>query len=152
LDWITLRQRVFKDTEKAEGWPPCPSPTPRLYPNSCPLSRRCHPTVSSSVVPFSSRLQSFPASGSWAVSQLFTSGGQSIGASASASVLPMNSPSNNELLMLPFPPPPASPHSKEHLQPPIISGQNLGVMSDPLFFYLTQSTPATNNTLLSKCI
>ena len=67
---------------------PCPSPTPRAYLNSCPSSRWCLPTVSSSVVPFSSRLQSFPASGSFQMSQLFVSGGQSIG--ASASVLPMN--------------------------------------------------------------
>ena len=70
--------------------PPCPSPTPRVYPNSCPLSRWCHPTVSSSVIPFSSHLQSFPASGSFPVSQFFTSGGQSTGVSASTSVLPMN--------------------------------------------------------------
>ena len=70
--------------------PPCPSPTPRVYPNSCPLSRWCHPTISSSVVPFSTRPQSFPASGSVQTSQLFTSGGQSFGVSASASVLPMN--------------------------------------------------------------
>ena len=70
--------------------PPCPSPTPRAYSNSCPLSRRCHPTGSSSVVPFSSRLQSFPASGSFPMSQFFASGGQSIGISASASVLPTN--------------------------------------------------------------
>ena len=68
----------------------CPSPTPRVYPNSWPLSRWCHPTISSSVVPFSSYSQSFPASGSFPMSQLFTSGGQSIGTSASASVLPMN--------------------------------------------------------------
>ena len=68
----------------------CPSPTPRAYSNSCPLSRWCHPTISSSVIPFSSCLQSFPASGSFLVSQLFASIGQSIGASASASVLPMN--------------------------------------------------------------
>ena len=61
-----------------------------VYSNSCPLSRWCHPTISSSVVPFSSRLQSFPASGSFQMSQLFASGGQSIGASASTSVLPMN--------------------------------------------------------------
>ena len=67
---------------------PCPSPTPWAYSNSCPLSRWCHPTISSSVDPFSSRLQSFPASTSFLVSQLFTSGGQSIGASALASVLP----------------------------------------------------------------
>ena len=70
--------------------PPCPSPIPGVYPNSCPLSRWCHPTISSSVVPFSSCPQSFPASGSFQISQLFTSGGQSIGVSASASVLPMN--------------------------------------------------------------
>ena len=70
--------------------PPCPSPTPGVYLNSCALSRWCHPTISSSVVPFSSCLQSFPASGSFQVSQFFTSGGQSIGVSASASVLPMN--------------------------------------------------------------
>ena len=68
---------------------PCPSPTPRIYPNSCPLSRWCHPTISSSIIPFSSCSQSFPASGSFPMSQFFTSGGQSIGASASASVLPM---------------------------------------------------------------
>ena len=70
--------------------PPCPSPTPRISSNSCPFSRWCHPTISASVVPFSSCLQSFPASGSFPMSQLFTSGGQSIGTSASASVLPMN--------------------------------------------------------------
>ena len=67
--------------------PPCPSPTPRVYPNSCPFSQWCHPTTSSSVVPFSSS-QSFPASGSFQRSQFFTSGGQSTGVSASASVLP----------------------------------------------------------------
>ena len=70
--------------------PPCPSPTPRVHPNPCPLSQWCHPTISSSVVPFSSCAQSFPASGSFQISQLFTSGGQSIGVSASTSVLPMN--------------------------------------------------------------
>ena len=67
-----------------------PSPTPGVHPNPCPLSQWCHPTISSSVVPFSSHLQSFPALGSFQLSQLFTSGGQSIGVSASASVLPMN--------------------------------------------------------------
>ena len=67
---------------------PCPSPTPRAYWNSCPLSQWCHQTISSSVIPFSSNLQSFPASGSFRISQFFTSGGQSIGVSASASVLP----------------------------------------------------------------
>ena len=70
--------------------PSCPSPTPRVYSNSCPLSRWCHPTISSSVVPFSSHLQSFPASGSFQMSQFFASGGQSIRVSASASVLPMD--------------------------------------------------------------
>ena len=65
--------------------PPCPSPTPGVYSNSCPLSRGCHPTISSSVVPFSC-LQSFPVSGSFPISQFFPSGGQSIGVSASASV------------------------------------------------------------------
>ena len=70
--------------------PPCPSPTPGVYLNSCPLSRWCHPIISSSVFPFSSCLQSLPASGSFQMSQLFTSGGQSIRVSASASVLPMN--------------------------------------------------------------
>ena len=69
---------------------PCPSPTPGVYSNSCPLSRWCYPTISSSVVPFSSHLQSFPALGSFPMSQFFTSDGQSIGVSASASVLPMN--------------------------------------------------------------
>ena len=70
--------------------PPCPLPTPRVYSNSCPLSWWCHPTISSSVIPFSSCPQSFPASGSFQMSQLFVSGGQSIGDSASTSVLPMN--------------------------------------------------------------
>ena len=70
--------------------PPCPSPTPRVYSNSHPLSQRCNPTISSSVVPFSSCLQSFPASGSFQMSQFFASGGQSIGVSALTSVLPMN--------------------------------------------------------------
>ena len=65
---------------------PCPSPTPGAYPNSCPLSQWCHPTISSSVIPFSTCPQSFPASGSFQMSQLFASGGQSIGASASTSV------------------------------------------------------------------
>ena len=69
---------------------PCPSPTPKACSNSCPLSWWCHPTISSSVIPFSSYLQSFQASGSFPMSQLFASGGQSVGVSASASILPMN--------------------------------------------------------------
>ena len=69
--------------------PPCP-PNPGVHPNSCPLSQRCHPTISSSAIPFFSYLQSFPASGSFPMSWFFASSGQTIGVSASASVLPMN--------------------------------------------------------------
>ena len=76
--------------EPQHNKPPCLSPIPGVHPNPCPLSRWCHPTISSCVVPFSSCPQSFPASGSFQMSQLFASGGQSIGVSASASVLPMN--------------------------------------------------------------
>ena len=76
--------------EPQHARPPCPSPTPGVHPNPCSLSWWCHPTISSSVVPFSSCPQSFPASGSFIRSQLFTWGGQSIGVSASTSVLPMN--------------------------------------------------------------
>ena len=68
----------------------CPSPNPGVHPNPCPSSQWCHPTISSSVIPFSSCPQSFPASGSFQICQLFTSGGQSIGVSASTLVLPMN--------------------------------------------------------------
>ena len=81
--------------ESQHARPPCPLPTPRVYSNSCSSSRWCHPAISSSVVPFSSSPQPLPASGSFAsgsfpMSQLFTWGGQSIGVSASASVLPRN--------------------------------------------------------------
>ena len=76
--------------ESQHTGPPCPSPTPGVHPNPCPLSRWCHPTISSFVVPFSSCPQSFPEAGSFPMSQLFTSGGQSTRVSASASVLPMN--------------------------------------------------------------
>ena len=76
--------------EPQHARPPCPSPTPRVHPNPCLLSRWCHPTILSSVIPFSSCPQSFPASGSIPMSQLFASGGQSIGVSASASVFPIN--------------------------------------------------------------
>jgi len=69
---------------------PCPSPTPGAYSNLCPSNQWCHPTISSAVVPFTSNLQSFPASLSFPMNQFFVSGGQSIGVSASASVLPMN--------------------------------------------------------------
>ena len=70
--------------------PPCPSPTPGVYSDSCPFSWWCHPTISSSVITFSSHLKSFPASGSFQMNQFFLSGGQSIEVSASTSVLPMN--------------------------------------------------------------
>ena len=76
--------------EPQHARPPCPSRTPRAHPNPCPLCQWCHPTILSSVIPFSSCPQSFPASRSFQMSQLFTSGGQNIGVSASASVLPMN--------------------------------------------------------------
>ena len=75
--------------ESQHARPPCPSQTPGVHPNRCPLSWWCHPTISSSVVPFISCLQSLPASGSFLMSQLFASRGQSIGVTASASVLPM---------------------------------------------------------------
>ena len=76
--------------ESQHARPPCPSPTPGVYPNSCSSTRWCHPAISSSVIPFSSCPQSLAASGSFPVSQLFIWGGQSIGVSASTSVLPMN--------------------------------------------------------------
>ena len=82
--------KSLRPHESQHARPPCPSPTPRVYPNLCLSSQWCHPTISSSVVPFSSCPQSFPASGSFPVSQLFASGGQNIGVSASTSVLPMN--------------------------------------------------------------
>ena len=90
---VQFSHSVMSDSLQSHGLhnarPPCPSPTPGVYSNSCPLNRWCHPTISSSVIPFS-RLQSFPASGSFPMSQFFASGGLSIGVSASASVLPMN--------------------------------------------------------------
>ena len=85
---------VMSDSLRPHGLqharPPCPSASPGACSNSCPSSRWCHPTISSSVVPFSSCLQSFVVSGSFPLSQIFASGGQSIGVSASASVLPLN--------------------------------------------------------------
>ena len=76
--------------ESQHARPPCPSPTPRVHSNSCPSSQWCHPAISSSLIPFSSWSQLLPASGSFPMSQLFAWGGQSIGVSASASVLPRN--------------------------------------------------------------
>ena len=91
---VKFRCSVMSDSLQPHGLqhtrPPCPSPTPGVYSNSCPLSWWCHPTISSSVIPFSSCPQSFPASGSFPISQLFASGGQNIGVSASASILPVN--------------------------------------------------------------
>ena len=91
---VQFSHSVVSDSSRPHGLqhtrPPCPSPTPRVYSNSCPLSRWCHPSISSSVASFSSCLQSFPASGSFPMSRFFLSGGQSIGVSALASVLPMN--------------------------------------------------------------
>ena len=91
---VQFNHSVVSDSLRAHepqhARPPCPSPTPGVYPNSCPLSQWCHPTISSPVIPFSSRPQSFPASGSFQMSHLFASDGQSIGVSASTSVFPMN--------------------------------------------------------------
>ena len=91
---VQFSHSVMPDSLRPHGLqhsrPPCPSPTPRVYPNPCPLSWWCHPTISSSVAPFSSHLQSFPALGSSQMSQFFASGGQNIEVSASTSVLPMN--------------------------------------------------------------
>ena len=86
----SVMSNSFWPHEPQHARPPCPSPTSGVYPSSCPSSQWCHPAISSSVFPFSSCPQSFPASGFFPMSQLFTSGGQSIGVSASTSVLPMN--------------------------------------------------------------
>ena len=94
LQSVQFSHSVMSDSLQPHGLqharPPCPSPTIGVYSSSCPLSQWCHPTISFSVIPFSSCLQSFPASRSFPMSQFFASGGQSIGLSASASVLPMN--------------------------------------------------------------
>ena len=86
----SVKSNSLRPHEPQYARPPCPSPTAEVYPNPCPLNQWCHPTISSSVIPFSSCPQSFPGSGSLQMSQLFTSGGQSIGVSISTSVLPMN--------------------------------------------------------------
>ena len=94
INSVQLSHSVMSDSLQPHGLQhvrlPCPSPTPRAYSDSCPSSQWCHPTISSSVIPFSSCLQSFPASGSFPRSHFFASGGQSIRVSASALVLPMN--------------------------------------------------------------
>ena len=93
FSWVQFSRSVMSDClqphESQHARPPCPSPTPRVHPNSCASSQWCHPATSSSIVPFSCH-HSIPASGSFPISQLFAWGGQSTGASASASVLPMN--------------------------------------------------------------
>ena len=86
----SIQSDSLRPHESQHARPPCPSLTPGVHSDSRPLSRWCHPAISSSVIPFSSCLQSFPASGSFQTSQLFASGGKSIGTSASTSVLPMN--------------------------------------------------------------
>ena len=93
LNLVQFSRSVMSNSLRPHGLHrlPCPSPTLGAYSNSCPSRRWCHPTISSSIVPFSSLLQSFPASGSFPMSQFFASGGQSIGVSASASVPPVNS-------------------------------------------------------------
>ena len=107
-DWSPLKDRenqfsqsVVSDSlrphEPQHARPPCPSATPGVHPNPCPLSWSCHLTISSSVVPFFSCSQSFPASGSFPMSQLFASGGQIIGVSASTSVLPVNTQDSSPL-------------------------------------------------------
>ena len=94
ISWVQFSHSIMSDSlwphELQHARPPCPSPTPGVHSDSRPSSRWCHPAISSSVVPFSSCPQSLPASGSFRMSQLFAWGGQSIGVSASASVLPMN--------------------------------------------------------------
>ena len=87
---LSVMSDSLRPHESGHARPPCPSPTPGVHSNSCPLSWWCHPAISSSVVPFSSCPQSLPASGSFPISQLFAWGGQSTGVLASASVLPMN--------------------------------------------------------------
>ena len=98
---VQLSRSVVSDSlrphEPQYARPPCPSPTPGVYPNPCPLSLWCHPTISSSVVPFSSCPQTSAASGSFQMSQLFASGGQSIRVPASTSVLPMNTQDGSPL-------------------------------------------------------
>ena len=94
LSSVQFSHSIMSDSlrphELQNARPPCPSPTPGVHPNPCPLIQWCHPAISSSVIPFSSCPQSFPASGSFPMSQLFAWGGQSIGVSGSSSVLPMN--------------------------------------------------------------
>ena len=101
LSSVPFSHSVMSDSlrphELQHARPPCPSPTARVHSNSCPSSRWCDPAISSSVIPFSCCPQSLPASGSFPVSQLFSWGGQSIGVSASASVLPVNTQDRSPL-------------------------------------------------------
>ena len=110
-----------------QATPPCPSSTPRVYSNSCPLSWWCHPTISSSVVPFSSCLQSFAASGSFLMSQFFASGSQSIGVSPSATVFPINI---QDWFLLRWTGSPYSPRdSQESLPTPQLKSVNSSALS-----------------------
>ena len=101
ISFYQFSRSVMSDSlwphEPKHARPPCPSPIPRVHTNPCPLSQWYHPTISSSVIPFSSHLHSFPASGSFPISQLFASGGQRIGVSASTSVLPVNTQDSSPL-------------------------------------------------------
>ena len=114
----------FRPHEPQHARPPCPSPTPGVYPNSCPLRWWCHPTISSSVTPFSYCPQSFPTSGSFQMRQLFTSGGQTIGVSAS-SVLPINTQDWSPLGLTP-----CSPRDSQESSPtPQFKSINSSVLS-----------------------
>ena len=109
--------------ESPHARPPCPSSTPGVYSNSCPLIRWCYPTISSSVIPFSSCLQSFPASGAFQMSQFFASGSKIIGVSASASVLPMNIQDWSPLRLTVWPP--CSPRDSQESSPiPLFESSN----------------------------
>ena len=129
---VQFSRSVVSDSLRPHGLqlarPPCLSPTPRVHSNSCALSRWCHPTIPPSVIPFSSRLQSFPASASFPMSQFFPSGGKSIGVSASTSILPMNTQDWS----------PCSPRDSQESSPsPQFKGINSLVLS--LFFSLSIS-------------
>ena len=118
----------LRPRESQHARPPCPSPTPGVHPNSCALSRWGHPAISSSVVPFSSCPRSLPASGSFPMSQLFTWGGQSIGVSALASVLPMNTKDWFPLGWTGWPP--CSPRDSQESSPtPQLKSINSSVLS-----------------------
>ena len=128
--------------------PPCPSPIPGVYPNSCPLNQWCHPTISSSVLSFSSHLQSFPASGTFQMSQFFALGGQSIGDSVSTSVLPMNT--QDWSLLNGLVGSPCSPRDSQESSPtPKFKSINFLVLS---FLYGPTQSPAIATTIDGKMV